>query len=97
MDVFIGNLPGDATLTDLHDLVGEFELRADFHCARGHDHSGQPYHFFIARTTNRKQGMELIARLNGLRFQGSPLSVRECVERKSTKAWQLQERRVNPW
>jgi len=97
MDVFIGNLPGDATLADLHDLVGAFDLRADFQCSKGHDRHGQPYHFFIARTESRKKGMELIARLNGLAFQGSPLSVRECITRQKPGKVNEPERRINPW
>jgi hypothetical protein len=97
MDVIIGNLPGNATLAELHDLVGEFDLRADFQCSKGHDHNGSPYHFFIARTATRGQGMELIARLNGLAFQGSALSARECVRRRQTGNWEQEERRVNPW
>ena len=97
MDVFIGNLPGDATLSDLQQLVGEFQLRADFHCTKGHDKAGRPYHFFIARTRNRQQGMELIARLNGMTFQGNPLTVRECVQRRKPAVWSGEERRVNPW
>ncbi len=97
MDVFIGNLPGNATLAELHDLVGEFDLRADFRCSKGHDRDGQPYHYFIAHTENRQQGNKLIDRLNGLAFQGSLLSVRECVFRQQPNDWGDADRRINPW
>jgi hypothetical protein len=97
MDVIIGNLPGNATLAELHDLVGELDLRADFQCNKGHNQDGNPYHYFIARTETRIQGMELIARLNGLAFQGSALSARECVRRQRNNNWERKERRINPW
>jgi len=97
MDVFIGNLPADATLLELQELVGDFALRADFRCKQGHDRDGRPYHFFIARTENRSHGMELVARLNGLDFQGLRLAARECMPRQPGKAWPGEERRINPW
>lgn len=97
MEVFIGNMPGTATLVELHRFIGDFDLKADFQRTRGHDRHGHPYHFFIVRTHTRQQGKELIARLNGHVFQGRPLSVRECIRREASVNWRGEDRRINPW
>ncbi len=97
MNVFIGNLPDAAKLVELHDLVGDFELRADYQCHRGRDSNGVFYHYFIARTENQQQGAQLIKRLDGMIFKGKVLSVRECITRNPQgNDWQGEDRRINP-
>ncbi len=95
MDIFVGNLPGTATLMELHAFVGDVSLRADFHCLRGHDRHGHPYHYFIARAKDRAEGLRLIAKLNGRVFEGRPVVVRECIQRAVTSDWEGEERRIN--
>jgi len=96
MEVFIGNLPGTATLLELQDFIGDIDLKADFHYTKSHNQHGHPYHFFIASTKTRQEDLELIARLNGHVFQCRPLSVRECIERKQSDEWNGKERRMTP-
>jgi hypothetical protein len=97
MDVFIGNLPGNATLADLHEFVGDFELRADFKCCKGHKKEQGHYHFFVARTHTRKEALEMIAHLNGRLFKGAKIEAREYRKRSETAFWKGNERRINPW
>lgn len=97
MEVYIGNLPGAATLIEIRDFIGNFGLRADFQTCRGRDSLARNYHFLIARTETRRQGLELIARLNGHLLADQHLVARECIERKAVKEWGGAERRVNPW
>lgn len=97
MEVFIGNLPGSATLADLGVLLDGIELRADYQCREGLDREDRNYHFFVARTANREAGLELIARLNGRLFAGRAVEVREYRRRGPRLVWNAAERRVNPW
>jgi hypothetical protein len=97
VEVYVGNLPGNATLMDLHAFVGDAVLRADFQCCKGQDQHDRAYHFFIARAESRKAGLELIARLNGKAFGGQLVVAREYVQRRAPRAWAGEERRINPW
>jgi hypothetical protein len=95
VDVFVGNLPGEATLMDLHTLVGNFLLKADLQCCEGRDRVNRGYHYFIVRVDNRSDGLALVARLNGMEFAGRRLVAREYVRRRSLDLWEAEERRVN--
>lgn len=95
MDIFVGNLPGSATLLELHGFVGDIDLRADFTCSKGRDRHGRTYHYFIARTDSREMGVALIAKLNGRVFEGRPVVARECIERAANSKWNGEERRIN--
>jgi len=95
MDVFVGNLPGSATLVELQGFLGDIDLRADFTCNKGHDRHGRPYHYFVARTGNREQGLALIRKLSGRVFEGRPVVVREYIRRTAVADWRAAERRVN--
>ncbi|NKN32756.1 RNA-binding protein [Marichromatium bheemlicum] len=99
MEVFIGNLPGSATLEALRACIGGVGLRADLHRYDGEDRWRRGYHFFVARTASRVEGEALIARLRGLRLEGQALVVREYRPRATTPdaAWGGAERRINPW
>ena len=96
MDIFVGNLPGSASLVELQGFIGDVDLRADFQCKNGRDRHGEVYHYFIARTENREQGVELISELNGRMFEGRPVEVREYLERAPDRKWRGEERRINP-
>ncbi|MCF1183184.1 RNA-binding protein [Marichromatium gracile] len=97
MEVFIGNLPGRATLQELHGCIGEVGLRADFRRHVGEDRGRRRYHFFVARTASRVEGEALIARLHGRCLGGRALVVREYRPRSPDPAWRGAERRINPW
>lgn len=97
MDVFIGNLPGSATLIELFSFLEGMDLRREFQCFQGRDGESRGYHFVVARTTSREQGMALINRLRGQCFEGQAIEVREYQRRRLVLAWRGQERRVNPW
>lgn len=97
MDVFIGNLPGSATLLDLTAFLDGIDLRTDFQCEAGRDQYDRNYHFFVARMASREAGLELITRLNGRVFEGRAVEAREYRRRAPCREWRGMERRVNPW
>jgi hypothetical protein len=95
MDVFIGNLPGEATLASLDSFLGGLHLKADFECHSGRDRRSRSYHFLVARTEAPEAGRELIRQLNGRVFEGHTLEAREYIQRRPGNTWQGAERRVN--
>ncbi len=84
MKVFIGNLPGQATLVELKQFLGQIDLRAGFNCCRGRDNSQQSYYFFIAVTQDSEEGWRLIQQLDGRCFLDKRIIARPFHERKST-------------
>ncbi len=96
MKVFIGNLPGKAILTELKEFLGVMELKADFHFFKGRDAKTRRYHFLVARTATQKEGLELIARLNGREYGGRCIVARSYVNRRTKQSRRQPERRINP-
>jgi hypothetical protein len=68
MKVFIGNLPGHATLVELKQFLGEIDLRASFNCRRGKDEQQRDYYYFVAHTQSEEEGLALIRHLDGRCF-----------------------------
>ncbi len=95
MDVFIGNLPGTATLVELTAFLHGINLRTDFQCHQGQDEHARNYHFVVARTTTPEEGEALIASLNGRLFEGQRIEAREYHPRGSRQEWESAERRIN--
>ena len=95
MKLFIGNLPGNATLAELNELLGGIKLHADVQVCKGRDQKALDYHYFIARTINDKAGQQLISRFNGELFHGRTIVVRQFIERKCDEPWEGPERRIN--
>jgi hypothetical protein len=99
VEVFIGNLPGQATFVELRRFLGDLELHANFDCCRGRDALQQPYYYFIARTKTEDEGWDLIERLDGLLFLDKELEARPFLMRKKRPCAPVPgggERRVNP-
>ena len=97
MEVFIGNLPGQATLLDLRNFLQGIEVRMDFQYHQGRDRQDRNYHFVVARTANPDEGRALIDKLNGRLFEGRPIEAREYRPRASRAPWKGAERRLNSW
>ena len=95
MDVFIGNMPGQATLASLDSFLGALHLKADFECRTGRDRRARSYHFLVARTPATEEGRELIRRINGQIFEGYTLAAREYLQRRPCEGWRGVERRIN--
>jgi hypothetical protein len=95
MDVFIGNLPGEATLAELQAFLGDLKLHSDVRHCNGRDHTHKDYHFFVIQAVERQQALALIERFNGSMFHGRAVEAREYVCRKPQGPWQGRERRVN--
>ncbi len=83
MEVFIGNLPGEATIEELRNFVGEIHLHNNFECRKGWDMSNSNYYYFIARMNNCQDGEQLINKINGKLFHGRIVTAREFVQRAS--------------
>ena len=97
MEIFIGNLPGTATLLDLTMLLNGIHLRTDFRCCQGRDQQDRNYHFFVARTATREEGEALIEKLDGQELDGHRIEAREYQPRRTEVVWGARERRINPW
>jgi hypothetical protein len=97
MEIFIGNLPAQATIAELARFLDGIELRPDFQCHEGRDRQDRDYHYFVARAANQEAGRALISRLNGLVFSGQAIEAREYQRRAPCRDWQGSERRVNAW
>lgn len=95
MKLFIGNIPGEATIMDLYEFVGGLELQARFIPYTGIDHSDKNYHFVVAQLSREQDIDSLIDRYNGIEFKGRPLQVRRYYERQKSNGWDGPERRVN--
>lgn len=97
MEVFIGNLPMQATLEELRKFFGGLDLKASFDCRRGRSNEQECYFYLIARTRDETEGQALIEKLNGQPFLDKailarPLVARQPIEQPPTPD---QERRCN--
>lgn len=97
MEIFIGNLPGTATLLDLTMLLNGIRLRTDFRCYQGRDQQDRQYHFFVASTATREEGLSLIEKLDGQEFDGHRIQAREYLPRGPEGRRDARERRINAW
>jgi hypothetical protein len=93
--LFIGNIPGNALLVDIHNFLGGLELRADFQAREGRTGSLESYHYVVAELTEKSDIDNLINRYDGIEFKGSPLVVREFFDRSPDCEWAGQEKRIN--
>ena len=95
MKLFIGNIPGDALLVDIHNFLGGLELRADFQAREGTTSKRESYHYVVAELSEEGDIDNLINRYDGIEFKGSPLVVREFFDRHPYTQWAGQEKRIN--
>jgi hypothetical protein len=94
--LFIGNLPGDALLIDIHAFLGELKLEADFRTLRGRDCHRKSYHYVVASLNNNEDIGQLISQYDKLSFKGQPLVVREYIDRMPCPDLPAeQDRRIN--
>lgn len=96
MDVFIGNLPMQATLHEVRSFFEGLELKASFDCRRGLNNEQDCYLYLIARTKTQGEGLALIERLNGLIFHDKALIARPLVARQPSPETPDEDRRLNP-
>lgn len=95
MDVFIGNLPGAATLAELQAFLGDLKLHSDVRHCNGRDRTDDDYHFFVIQAVEPGRALALIERFNGRTFHGRTVEAREYVCRKQRGPWKGEERRIN--
>ena len=95
MKLFIGNIPGDALLVDIHNFLGGLELRGDFQAREGRTSSSECYHYVVAELSEEGDIDNLIKRYDGIRFHGSSLVVREYYDRDPCAVWAGEEHRIN--
>ena len=95
MKLFIGNIPGDALLVDIHNFLGGLELRADFQAREGRTSHSECYHYVVAELAESGDIDNLINRYDGIEFKGSPLVVREFIDRDPGSLWSGEEKRIN--
>ncbi len=99
MDVFIGNLPAEARLLEIQDLLGGQSVHTRFERRMGRDCFDKDYHYFIVFTSSDNEGRALIDSLNGKIFDGCRITAREFIKRADCNApardWDRRERRFN--
>ncbi|NEX19205.1 hypothetical protein G3480_02565 [Thiorhodococcus mannitoliphagus] len=95
MEIFIGNLPGQATLVELTSFLEGVAIKSDCRFYEGRGIDNRNYHYVVARAPSRADGLALIARLNGQLFGGRPIVAREYRRRAPRSQWQGADRRVN--
>jgi hypothetical protein len=86
MEVFIGNLPMQATLEELRRFFGGLELKASFDCRRGQTSENHCYFYLVAHTKNEAEGQDLILRLNGTLLLDKHIVARPLAKRQSSEA-----------
>ncbi len=94
MEVFIGNLPGTATLIEITAFLEGVDLHTHFECHQGWDHQDRNYHYLIARTATPEDGRALIDHLHGGVFAGQRIEAREYRPRHPAESHPV-ERRIN--
>ena len=91
MYVYVGNLPGGATLVDLQRFLGDHAMSVDF---TAHRHPLDPdQHFVLIRAFGDAEAGQLVRELDGRLFEGVPVQARRWITRARTSDWEGPERR----
>ena len=106
MNLFIGNLPFNATARDLRSLLrlSEREAQRRLRIFKKSDRAGRVLRFGIVHVDNDAALRKLLDRNRDARLQGQPLNVREFIPRAAgnerraidwrTRTWPHSERRI---
>ena len=94
MLIFIGNLPGDATLVELEEILGREHLRVRCSFHRGKRKDKTEYHCVLVDTESDDIGRKLIAQVDGLKLGNSNLVSRPYIDREKSGYWQGENRRI---
>jgi hypothetical protein len=97
MKVFIGNLPGEATIYELENFLGGLKIHSGVKHCSGYDIDQYNYHYFIINAEDVSTKNSLIERFNGQYFHGRIVEARGYIT-----CWQVpigydQECRVNAY
>jgi hypothetical protein len=93
MLVFVGNLPGDSTLLELQNFLGNHEMSVDF---SAHQHEINGSHFLLIKTNSFESAEDLISDLNGKRFNSVKIEARRFIKRsEQPQEWTKEERRTS--
>jgi hypothetical protein len=93
MLVYVGNLPGDTTLIELQNFLGNHEMSVDF---TAHQHENNDSHFLLIKTNSFESADDLISELNAKRFNGIKIEARKFIKRsEQAQEWTEEERRIS--
>jgi len=81
MELYIGNIPKQATDYDLRRFFSVVGDEASFQVVNGHTRDGDPCHYGLAEVASEKLGFQLMARFNNKSLQGNDVVVREFLHR----------------
>ncbi len=95
MLVFIGNLPGDAPLIEIQQLLHGHHLSVDFTSHRCDEWQSRDYHFVLVKMQDSESLNRLIGEIDGRLFRGHVLEARPFIRRKQQASWDGIERRVH--
>jgi len=92
MEIFVGNLPRRTSVLALRKLIGRMG-NVRYKIVQTTNKEGRPLCYGHVIINNNKQGIDIIARLNGADFEGSELYARplhdrnEYNERRNRKSY----------
>lgn len=93
MHIFVGNLPGEASLLELQHFLGNHEMNVDY-SSHSHDKDSHPNtHFLLIKTSSNESADKLISEINGKKFHGVTVEARRFIKRRKKYKWDGQERR----
>ena len=80
MKLYLGNLPYEASESELREFLSPYEPLVDFHLPLDRD-TGRPRGFAFVTLSSREIGEKAIEELDGADFNGRPARVREAEDR----------------
>lgn len=93
MLIFVGNLPGEASLLELQNFLGNHEMSVNYSAHRQQNEHSENTHFLLIKTHSHESADELIDELNGKHFHNSQILARRYIQRRSPQIWNGVERR----
>ena len=93
MHIFVGNIPGNATLLELQRFLGDHKMSVDYSSHRHGNSTQTDAHFLLIKTNSNESADDLIQELNGKRFRDVPLEARRFIQRQPNPQWKGVDRR----
>ena len=97
MDLFVGNLPLDTSLSELIAYFKGFSSKGDFHLKRKKLDNGETVLYAVLSFENDKYAEKLLAKYAGKEFKGRALAIREYFHRSYNNERRALNWRDKPW
>jgi hypothetical protein len=94
MLIFVENLPRDATLVELEEILGCANLRVRYSSHSGKRKDESEFHCVLVNAESDTVGRKLIEQIDGLELKNNILAARRYIEREKDGQWQGENRRI---